>query len=111
MKEVIFYSYPKCSTCIKAAKWLEKNNINYRVGDKIRFPRVKEIKKLEGGPKIIKKITDGDGNQIKGFSKIGVAFKKYILEEKYDPLKLYPVIKHFEDESSFNERENLNISD
>ena len=29
MKKVIFYSYPKCSTCRKASKWLDQNNIHY----------------------------------------------------------------------------------
>ena len=33
MKEILFYSYPKCSTCIKASKWLDQNNINYQLID------------------------------------------------------------------------------
>ncbi len=33
MKKVIFYSYPKCSTCRKASKWLDQNNINYQFID------------------------------------------------------------------------------
>ena len=33
MKKVIFYSYPKCSTCRKASKWLDQNNINYEFID------------------------------------------------------------------------------
>ncbi len=85
-------------------EFFDKNNISYREDDEIRFPLVKEIKKLEGGPKLIKKITDGDGDKIKGFSKIGEGFKKYLLEEKYDPLKLYPVIKFLEDEGTSPKR-------
>lgn len=27
--KVLFIEYPKCSTCKKAKKWLEENNINY----------------------------------------------------------------------------------
>ena len=85
-------------------EFFEKNKINYRDKDKIRFPLVKEIKKLEGGPKIIKKITDGDGDQIKGFSKIGEGFKEYLLNEKYDPLKLMPLLKLLEDQSTSLDR-------
>ena len=33
MKKVIFYSYPKCSTCRKASKWLDQNNISYEFID------------------------------------------------------------------------------
>ena len=38
MKKVIFYSYPKCSTCRKASKWLDQNNINYQFKDIIKTP-------------------------------------------------------------------------
>ena len=33
MKKVIFYSYPKCSTCRKASKWLDQNKISYQFID------------------------------------------------------------------------------
>ena len=33
MKKVILYSYSKCSTCRKASKWLDQNNINYEFID------------------------------------------------------------------------------
>ena len=32
----IFYSYPKCSTCRKASKWLDQNNINYQLKDIVK---------------------------------------------------------------------------
>lgn len=38
MKSVIFYSYPKCSTCRKASKWLDQNNINYQLIDIVKEP-------------------------------------------------------------------------
>ena len=38
MKKVIFYSYPKCSTCRKASKWLEQNNISYQFIDIVQEP-------------------------------------------------------------------------
>lgn len=27
MSKILFVQYPKCSTCVKAAKWLKENNI------------------------------------------------------------------------------------
>ena len=38
MKKIIFYSYPKCSTCRKASKWLDQNNINYQLIDIVKEP-------------------------------------------------------------------------
>mgnify|MGYP002870848292 CR=1 FL=1 len=43
MKKIIFYSYPKCSTCRKASKWLDQNNINYKFIDKIKEPPSKKF--------------------------------------------------------------------
>ena len=42
MKKVIFYSYPKCSTCRRASKWLNQNNINYQFKDIIKEPPSKK---------------------------------------------------------------------
>ena len=33
MKNLLFVQYPKCSTCRKAAKWLEENNLNVQSRD------------------------------------------------------------------------------
>ena len=33
MKKIILYSYLKCSTCRKAAKWLDKNGFEYQLID------------------------------------------------------------------------------
>ena len=38
MKEIIFYSYLKCSTCRKAAKWLDKENVEYQLIDIVKEP-------------------------------------------------------------------------
>ncbi|ABM71785.1 putative arsenate reductase [Prochlorococcus marinus str. MIT 9515] len=43
MKKVIFYSYPKCSTCRKASKWLDQNNINYKFIDIVKEPPSKKF--------------------------------------------------------------------
>ena len=46
MKKITFYSYPKCTTCRKASKWLDQNNINYQYKDIIKEPPPKKILEL-----------------------------------------------------------------
>ena len=46
LKRVIFYSYPKCSTCRKASKWLDQNNINYQLIDIVKEPPSKNFLEL-----------------------------------------------------------------
>ena len=46
LKKVLFYSYPKCSTCRKASKWLERNNINYKFMDIVKEPPSKKFLEL-----------------------------------------------------------------
>ena len=38
MKKIIFYSYLKCSTCRKAAKWLESKNFAFQLIDIVKEP-------------------------------------------------------------------------
>ena len=38
MKKIIFYSYFKCSTCRKAAKWLESRDIEFKLIDIVKEP-------------------------------------------------------------------------
>ena len=38
MKKIIFYSYLKCSTCRKAAKWLDSNDFEFKLIDIIKEP-------------------------------------------------------------------------
>ena len=38
MKKIIFYSYLKCSTCRKAAIWLDKKDFEYQLIDIIKEP-------------------------------------------------------------------------
>ena len=38
MKKIIFYSYLKCSTCRKAAKWLESKNFQFKLIDIVKEP-------------------------------------------------------------------------
>jgi len=38
LKKIIFYSYLKCSTCRKAAKWLDKKDFEYQLIDIVKEP-------------------------------------------------------------------------
>ena len=38
MKKIIFYSYFKCSTCRKAAKWLKSKNFEFQLIDIVEEP-------------------------------------------------------------------------
>ena len=38
MKEIIFYSYSKCSTCRKASRWLDHNKLEYQLIDIVNEP-------------------------------------------------------------------------
>ena len=38
MKKIIFYSYLKCSTCRKAAKWLKNNDFEFQLIDLVKEP-------------------------------------------------------------------------
>ena len=46
LKKIIFYTYPKCSTCRKASKWLDQNNIDYQLIDIIKEPPSKKYLEL-----------------------------------------------------------------
>ena len=46
MRNIIFYSYPKCSTCKKASKWLDQNNANYQLIDIVKRPPSKNLLEL-----------------------------------------------------------------
>ena len=40
MKKIILYSYIKCSTCRKAAKWLESRDFEFKLIDIVKEPPV-----------------------------------------------------------------------
>ena len=46
MKKVILYSYSKCSTCRKASKWLDQNNIDYTYIDIVKETPSKQFLEL-----------------------------------------------------------------
>jgi len=38
LKKIIFYSYLKCSTCVRAAKWLKSKDFEYQLIDIVKEP-------------------------------------------------------------------------
>jgi len=38
LKKIIFYSYLKCSTCTKAAKWLKSKDLEFQLIDIVKNP-------------------------------------------------------------------------
>lgn len=74
MEKLLFVQYPKCSTCRKAAKWLEENNISVESRDiTTANPNKEELKvwiELSGLP--IKRF----------FNTSGMIYKENNLKEK-----------------------------
>ena len=70
----IFIQYPKCSTCQKAKKWLEQNDINFIDRNIVKeTPTVKELEEW------IKR----SGKEIKKwFNTSGLKYKELNLKEK-----------------------------
>jgi len=46
LKKIIFFSYLKCSTCRKAANWLDKKNFEYQLIDIVKEPPMMEYLNL-----------------------------------------------------------------
>ena len=46
MKKIIFYSYLKCSTCRKAAKWLESKDFEFQLIDIVKEPPLVKYLKI-----------------------------------------------------------------
>jgi arsenate reductase len=46
LKKIIFYSYLKCSTCRRAANWLDKKNFAYQLIDIVKEPPLLEYLNL-----------------------------------------------------------------
>lgn len=70
----LFINYPKCSTCKKARKWLEENNIDFESRDIVENnPTKQELKnylKISGQP--VKKF----------FNTSGILYREMNLKEK-----------------------------
>ncbi len=68
--KVLFIEYPKCSTCRKAKKWLEENNINFTdrhiVEQKPTKEELKEVILKSGLP--ARKLFNTSGNVYKSLN-------------------------------------------
>lgn len=85
MKKVDFINYPKCTTCIKARKWLESNNVNFEARDiVINNPTEEEIKDyLKRSGKELKKF----------FNTSGILYREMNLKEKLTTMSEAEIIK------------------
>ena len=81
----LFIHYPKCSTCQKAKKWLENNNISFTERNIIEeTPTSQELKEqIERGGKEVKKF----------FNTSGLRYKELNLKEKLNEMTLEEKIK------------------
>ena len=75
MKKIIFYSYLKCSTCRKAAQWLESKDLDFQLIDIVKEPPLVEYLNLA----IEQYCTD----KKRIFNTRGKAFKSINLEIDY----------------------------
>ncbi|WP_308576478.1 arsenate reductase family protein [uncultured Fusobacterium sp.] len=71
---ILFINYPKCSTCVKAKKWLEENNLSFTnrhiVENNPTAEELKEFITLSGLP--VKKF----------FNTSGILYREMNLKEK-----------------------------
>ena len=68
MKKIIFYSYLKCSTCRKAAKWLESRDFEFKLIDIVKEPPLIDYLNLA--------LDQNSDDKKKIFNTRGSAFKK-----------------------------------
>ena len=67
MKKIIFYSYLKCSTCRKAANWLESKDLEFQLIDIVNNPPLIDYLNLA--------LEQYSANKKKVFNTRGKAFK------------------------------------
>ena len=72
MKKIIFYSHLKCSTCRKAAKWLEQRDFEYQLIDIVKEPPLLEYLNLA--------LEQYSADKKKIFNTRGKAFKSINLD-------------------------------
>ncbi len=74
----IFIEYPKCSTCKKAKKWLEENNIDFLERNIItETPTIKELTEW---------IEKSNQNIKKWFNTSGLKYKELKLKDKLETM-------------------------
>ena len=72
MRKIIFYSYLKCSTCRKAAKWLDKKDLEYKLIDIVKEPPLLEYLNLA--------LEQYSGDKKRIFNTRGKSFKSLNLD-------------------------------
>jgi len=72
LKKIIFYSYLKCSTCRKAANWLDKKSFEYQLIDILKEPPLLKYLNLA--------LKQYSGDKKKVFNTRGKAFKSINLD-------------------------------
>ena len=72
MKKIIFYSYLKCSTCRKAAKWLKSKDFEFQLIDIVKEPPLWEYLNLA--------LIQYSADKKKVFNTRGKAFKSINLD-------------------------------
>jgi len=71
---MLFIEYPKCSTCIKAKKWLEDNGIDFIDRNiKLDNPTIEELREWV-------KLSSRPLNKV--FNTSGLLYKEYNLKDK-----------------------------
>lgn len=77
---MIVYEYPKCSTCKKALKWLDNNNINYEKIDIVKTPPIAKH--------LIKWIDDNELKLTEVFNTSGKKYRELNLKEKLPTMSI-----------------------
>jgi len=72
MKKIILYSYLKCSTCRKAAKWLKSKDLEFKLIDIIKEPQIINYLNLA--------LDQFSGDRKRIFNTRGKAFKNLNLD-------------------------------
>ena len=83
MKKIIFYSYPKCSTCRKASKWLNKQKLEYQLIDIVKEPPLSKY--------LILALEQYSLDKKRIFNTRGKAFKS--IDIKIDSLSIEAIIE------------------
>ncbi len=85
MEKVKFINYPRCSTCVKARKWLEEKNIEFdNIDIVLNTPTEKELKSyFEKSGKEIKKF----------FNTSGIVYREMKLKDKISEMSVEECIK------------------
>ena len=83
MKKIILYSYFKCSTCRKASKWLDKQDLEYQLIDIVKEPPFSDYLNLA--------LEQNSADKKRIFNTRGKAFKSINL--KIDDLSREEIIR------------------